>query len=138
MSITKAKIANIEKVTFQKKLVRIIQDGGRGRANISGTWRRITANAGLVASLHKYEFFSAQRRSWLNRIAFPKCNIEETAAALDGNHTAKDVADIANGIKCLVKDSAGYVKADKGVGAFKIIETTKKTMYCPHCNKLIP
>jgi hypothetical protein len=77
---TAAQIANDAKVRLQQDIVRMLRAGGRESRH--GTWRNIELDARLWKELATYDLSDPERRSHLNKVAFPDANHDEVDAAV--------------------------------------------------------
>ncbi len=118
---TAAQIANDAKVRLQQQVVAMLKHGGE--ANTSATWDEIQSDARLWSELATYDLRGKERRSHLNKVAFPDGNSAEVDAALAAGNNLNALYYLALGRASLETDEAGrYVPGKKGL---KIIRSPK-------------
>lgn len=118
---TASQIANDAKVRLQQHVVAALRTAGYERRN--DTWRHIELDLRLWAELETYDLAAKERRSHLNRVAFPDFNHADVDAALRAGNNLTKLYDIARGRAQVAKSSTGnYVSGKKGL---KIVATPK-------------
>jgi hypothetical protein len=111
---TAAQIANDAKVRLQQQIVATLRSHGVDARH--DTWRHIELDRRLWAELGTYDLAAKERRSHLNKIAFPDCNHADVDAALKAGNNLTRLYDLACGRAYVVKDSSGrYVPGKKGL-----------------------
>lgn len=116
---TASQIANDAKVRLQKEVVNLLRKGCKD--SIPDTWRQIRLTDRLWSELGTYDLRARERRSHLNKVAFPDCNLAEVDAALEAGNNLNRLYDLARGRATLQKDSAGrFVAGKKGLKIVKL------------------
>ena len=118
---TAAQIANDAKVRLQQDIVRMLRASGKDARH--DTWRNIELDKRLWNELGTYDLADRERRSHLNKVAFPDANHAEVDAALKAGNNLNQIYNLACGRASVPKTSSGgFVAGKKGL---KIVKPQK-------------
>jgi hypothetical protein len=99
----------------------MLRAGGRDARH--DTWRTIQFNRRLWRELATYDLAARERRSHLNKVAFPDANQVEVDAALHAGNNLNQIYYLACGRASIPKTSGGgFVAGKKGL---KIVKNQK-------------
>ncbi len=108
---TAAQIANDAKVRLQQDIVSRLRAGGFEARH--DTWRHFEWDQRLWKELASYDLTGRERRSHLNKVAFPDANHLEVDAALDAGNNLNQLYYLACGRASVTKSAAGGLAAGK-------------------------
>jgi hypothetical protein len=119
---TAAQIANDAKVRIQQDIVRMLRAGEKESRH--ETWRNIKLDIRLWKELATYDLSDPERRSHLNKVAFPNTNHDEVDAALKAGNNLNQIYNVACGHASIPRNAVGkFIEGKKGL---KIV-TLQKT-----------
>jgi hypothetical protein len=108
---TAAQIANDAKVRLQRDLVRMLRAGEKYARH--DKWRAIELDKRLWKELAAYDLVDRERRSHLNKVAFPDANHAEVDAALKAGNNLNQIYCLACGQASIPKTSTGGLMTGK-------------------------
>lgn len=87
------------------------------------TWHQFDLDTRLLKELATYDLNDKERRSHLNKVAFPDTNHAEVDAALKAGNNLNELFKVARGRASIPRDATGFVLGKRGL---KIV-TPKRT-----------
>lgn len=119
---TAAQITNDAKVRVQQDIVCTLRAAGKDARH--NTWLNIERDAQCWKELASYDLNAPERRSHLNKVAFPDTNQEEVDAALKAGNNLNQIYYVACGRASIPKDSVGnFLAGKKGLKIVKHAKT---------------
>ncbi|HSH40219.1 MAG TPA: hypothetical protein VK993_15705, partial [Chthoniobacterales bacterium] len=102
------------KVRLQQQVVAMLRAGGKDDTSL--TWDRIESDERLWSELGSYDLRTKERRSHLNKVAFPDANASAVDAALGAGNNLNALYDLARGRASVDRDAAGqFLSGKKGL-----------------------
>ncbi len=115
---TAAQIANTAKVRLQQDIVRMLRAAGRYARR--DTWYNIEHDEKLLRELGTYDLAEPERRSHLNKVAFPDENHAAVDAALEAGNNLNQIYYLALNRASVPTDSSGrFIPGKKGLKIVK-------------------